>query len=157
MLQRDRIALLRHDAAALHEPLAETQVPEFARAPQEQVLDDAAEAREQLPHAHRHHQARTPDYDFDSGESLIVFAARVMRGLDALAERHPGQNLLAFTHGGVLDIAYRAAMSRALDAPRDFTLPNAALNWLERDERGWRLISWADCRHLPGVLDEVPG
>ncbi|OHC63975.1 MAG: phosphoglycerate kinase [Rhodocyclales bacterium GWA2_65_19] len=117
----------------------------------------AAEAREQLPHAHRHHQARTPDYDFDSGESLIVFAARVMRGLDALAERHPGQNLLAFTHGGVLDIAYRAAMSRALDAPRDFTLPNAALNWLERDERGWRLISWADCRHLPGVLDEVPG
>ncbi|MDP2135723.1 MAG: histidine phosphatase family protein [Sulfuritalea sp.] len=117
----------------------------------------ASEAREQLPHAHRHHQARTPDYDFDSGESLIVFAARVMSGLDALAERHPGQSVLAFTHGGVLDIVYRAATGRALDAPRDFTLPNAALNWLERDDAGWRLISWADCRHLDRALDEVTG
>lgn len=117
----------------------------------------ASEAREQLPHAHRHHLARTPDYDFDSGESLIVFAARVMRGLDALAERHCGQRVLAFTHGGVLDIAYRAATSRALDVPRDFALPNAALNWLERDERGWRLISWADSRHLQRALDEIPG
>jgi probable phosphoglycerate mutase len=117
----------------------------------------AAEAREQLPHAHHHHQARTPDYDFDSGESLIAFAARVMCGLDALAERHRGQSLLAFTHGGVLDIAYRAATGRTLDAPRDFTLPNAALNWLERDDSGWHLISWADCRHLARALDEVPG
>lgn len=117
----------------------------------------ASEARARLPHAHHHHQARTPDYDFDSGESLIAFAARVMRGLDVLAERHPGQNVLAFTHGGVLDIAYRVAMSRALDAPRDFALPNAALNWLERDERGWRLISWADSRHLAQALDEVAG
>lgn len=117
----------------------------------------ASEAREQLPHAHRHHQARTPDYDFDSGESLTVFAARVTRGLDALAERHPGQSVLAFTHGGVLDIAYRAATGRALDVPRDFTLPNAAFNWLERDDAGWRLISWADCRHLTRALDEVTG
>ncbi len=117
----------------------------------------ASEAREQLPHAHRHHQARTPDYDFDSGESLIAFAARVIGGLDALAERHAGQNVLAFTHGGVLDIVYRAAMARALDVPRDFALPNAALNWLERDDAGWRLISWADCRHLQRALDEVPG
>jgi probable phosphoglycerate mutase len=117
----------------------------------------ASEAREQLPHAHHHHQARTPDYDFDNGESLIVFAARVMRGLDALAERNSGQNVLAFTHGGVLDIAYRVATGRALDAPRDFTLPNAALNWLERDAAGWRLISWADCRHLTRAIDEVPG
>jgi probable phosphoglycerate mutase len=117
----------------------------------------ASEAREHLPHAHHHHQARTPDYDFDSGESLIAFAARVMCGLDALAERHPGQSVLAFTHGGVLDIAYRAATGRALNVPRDFTLPNAALNWLERDDAGWRLISWADCRHLDRALDEVTG
>lgn len=117
----------------------------------------ASEAREQLPHAHRHHQARTPDYDFDSGETLIAFAARVIGGLDALAARHAGKSVLAFTHGGVLDIAYRAAMGRALDVPRDFALPNAALNWLERDEAGWRLVSWADCRHLQSALDEVTG
>jgi probable phosphoglycerate mutase len=63
--------------------------------------------------------------------------------------------VLAFTHGGVLDMAYRAAMTRTLQAPRDFPLPNAALNWLERGESGWRLISWADCAHLQRSLDEI--
>jgi len=115
------------------------------------------EASERHPDVHRHHQARTPDYDYETGESLIVFAARVMAGLEVLAERHAGQSVLAFTHGGVLDVARRAATGRALDAPRDFTLPNAALNWLERDDAGWRLVSWADCRHLTRALDEVPG
>jgi probable phosphoglycerate mutase len=115
------------------------------------------EASERHPDVHRHHQARTPDYDYETGESLIVFAARVMAGLEVLAARHVGQNVLAFTHGGVLDVVYRAATGRALDVPRDFALPNAALNWVEYDNAGWRLISWADCRHLQRALDEVTG
>ena len=117
----------------------------------------SAEASERHPEVHRHHQARTPDYDYETGESLIFFAARVTAGLQVMAERHPGQNVLAFTHGGVLDVVYRAATGRALDAPRDFSLPNAAFNWLEYGEAGWQLISWADCRHLNRALDEVTG
>jgi len=113
------------------------------------------EASVQRPDVFHHHHARTPDYDYESGESLIVFAARVMAGLDALAARHAGGRVLAFTHGGVLDIVYRAAAGRALDAPRDFPLPNAGFNWLEHSDNGWRLISWADCSHLTGALDEV--
>lgn len=109
------------------------------------------------PQAHHHHRARTPDYDCESGESLVVFAARVMAALDALAERHAGESVLVFTHGGVLDIVYRAAAGRALDAPRDFALPNAAFNWLEYGDTGWRLDSWADCTHLQRALDELPG
>lgn len=115
------------------------------------------EASLQYPEVHRHHQARTPDYDYLTGESLVAFAARVVAGLEALATRHVGQDVLAFTHGGVLDVAYRAATGRALHLPRDFALPNAALNWLERDAAGWRLVSWADCRHLGRALDEVAG
>lgn len=107
------------------------------------------------PQAHRYHRARTPDYNCESGESLVAFAARVMAGLEILVARHAGESVLAFTHGGVLDIAYRAATARALDAPRDFPVPNAALNWVEHGDRGWRLISWADCGHLTGALDEV--
>lgn len=117
----------------------------------------AAEARLARPHAHGHHQARTPHYDYETGKSLIVFAARVTAGLQVMAERHPGQNVLAFTHGGVLDVVYRAATGRRLDAPRDFSLPNAACNWLECGEASWRLISWADCAHLQQTLDELPG
>ncbi|OHC67070.1 MAG: hypothetical protein A3H93_11740 [Rhodocyclales bacterium RIFCSPLOWO2_02_FULL_63_24] len=113
------------------------------------------EAGVQQPHALRHHQARTPDYDYETGESLIAFAARIMGELGALAARHAGQSVLAFTHGGVLDVVYRAATGRALDVPRDFQLPNAACNWLEHSANGWRLISWADCRHLQRALDEI--
>ena len=116
-----------------------------------------AEALDRLPHAHHHHKRRTPDYAFDTGESLIDFAARVMDGLDAMARRHRGGCVLAFTHGGVLDVVHRAAAGRPLDAPRDFDLPNAALNWVERDDAGWRLLAWADRRHLERTLDEVPG
>ena len=113
------------------------------------------EASVQRPDVFHHHRARTPDYDYESGESLIAFQGRVMAGLGALAERHPGQSVLAFTHGGVLDVVHRAATGRALDAPRDFTLPNAAFNWVEHGPDGWRLISWADCGHLNRALDEV--
>lgn len=113
------------------------------------------EARVQYPDVFRHHHARTPDYDYENGESLMVFAARVTGGLAALAARHAGQSVLAFTHGGVLDVVHRAASGRALDAPRDFTLPNAAFNWVECGPDGWRLISWADCGHLNRALDEV--
>lgn len=115
----------------------------------------AREASVLQPHAHHHHLARTPDYDYGTGESMIAFAARVMAGLEAVAARHAGQAVLAFTHGGVLDIVYRAAAGRALDAPRDFPLPNAACNWLEHGADGWRLISWADRGHLHRALDEA--
>ena len=47
MLQRDRIPLLRHDAAALHEPVAEPQVAELRGAPEQHILDEAAEADQQ--------------------------------------------------------------------------------------------------------------
>ncbi|MDP3512131.1 MAG: histidine phosphatase family protein [Sulfuritalea sp.] len=113
------------------------------------------EASQKHPEVHRHHLARTLDHDYETGESLVMFAARVMSGLDALAARHAGQSVLAFTHGGVLDVAYRAATGRALDAPRDFPVANAAFNWLERDDHGWRLLAWADCSHLTRALDEI--
>jgi hypothetical protein len=47
VLERNRVALLRHDAARLHEAVREPQVSEFRRAPQQQVLHDAPETCEQ--------------------------------------------------------------------------------------------------------------
>jgi probable phosphoglycerate mutase len=113
------------------------------------------EASLQHPQAHGHHLARTPDYDYETGESLNAFAARVMAGLAGLAALHAGCEVLAFTHGGVLDVVYRAATARSLAAPRDFSLANAAFNWLEHRDNGWHLISWGDCRHLDRTLDEI--
>ena len=115
----------------------------------------AAEASLTNPTAHRLHLARKPDFDYETGESLHVFARRVLDGLEIMARRHAGQSVLAFTHGGVLDIAYRAATGKPLDAPRDFTLANAAMNWLDWHDGAWTLVSWAERAHLESALDEL--
>ncbi len=117
----------------------------------------AAEASVANPSAHRRHMERNPDYDYETGESLNSFADRVLAGLGALATRHAGSSVVAFTHGGVLDVMYRAATGRRIDAPRDFLLGNAALNWLEYRSGKWHVIAWADSRHLQVALDELPG
>ncbi|MBN8441683.1 MAG: histidine phosphatase family protein [Thauera sp.] len=91
------------------------------------------------------------------GESLVGFADRVTAALTQIAQRHPGEQVLVVTHGGVLDIAHRLAAAKALEAPRDFTIPNAALNWIALEGGRWRLIAWGDESHLVAALDELPG
>lgn len=115
------------------------------------------EARDVHPRAHAHYHARSPEYNFESGESLIDFADRVVSALDELTTSHAGQCIALFTHGGVLDILYRHVTRRGLAGPRDFAIPNAAVNWLDCADGVWRIECWADTAHLTtsAVLDEV--
>lgn len=113
----------------------------------------AAEIAKRRPDVHSRYLARDPDYDFETGESLSVFAARIAAAVESLAARHAGESLLLVSHGGVLDICYRRATGRQLSSPRDFGIPNAALNWFEIHPDGWRLVAWADQNHLDGSLD----
>lgn len=106
------------------------------------------------PEAHTLYQSRDLHYDFEGGESLTDFSARVVAAVETLARRHVGETVLAVSHGGVLDVCYRQATGRDLRSPRDFPIPNAALNWFQVGPAGWRLLAWADRRHLEGSLDE---
>ena len=115
----------------------------------------SAEALARHPYVHHHHSGRSLEYDYETGETLRAFAARVQDGLGGLAVRHPGARLLVFTHGGGLDIVYRAATGRDLRGPRDFPVPNAALNWVEYQGSRWTLRAWAQRQHLERALDEV--
>lgn len=119
----------------------------------------SAEAAHAHPAMYRLHQARDLHYTYGNGESLTVFATRIHDGLSALSEQHRGQNVLIFTHGGVLDIIYRLATQRPLDTPRDFPIPNAGINWLTHDANpsanSWQIITWGDQTHLAGSLDEL--
>lgn len=101
--------------------------------------------------------AREPDFALPGGESLRQFAERVIGCVSTLAKRHAGAQLLLVTHGGVLDIVYRRATGMALEAPRDFEIPNAALNWVVIDESGWWVSAWAERGHLAAALDDLPG
>lgn len=113
-----------------------------------------ADVPQRFPEIHARFAARQPDEALGNGESLRVLSARVLGCLDELARSHPGSEVLAVTHGGVLDILYREATGRALDAPRDFAIPNASVNWFQREPSGWRLLHWNACPDS-GALDEL--
>jgi probable phosphoglycerate mutase len=116
-----------------------------------------AEARERHPEAYAAFEARNPDHDFVSGESLKAMFARVTAKLQALAAAHAGQSIVVVVHGGVLDIVNRFVRGNPLETPRDFLIPNAGLNWIALVDGGWHIESWGETAHLePGALDELP-
>jgi probable phosphoglycerate mutase len=115
-----------------------------------------AEARERQPQDYARFKAKDPDYDFGTGETLRAFYERAVAGVAAIAARHAGQTVLVFTHGGVLEMVHRHAHGTGLSAPRDFEIPNAALNWIAVGPQGWRVESWAQVAHLERALDDLP-
>jgi probable phosphoglycerate mutase len=117
-----------------------------------------AEFERRHPNAHARFLAREEAFALPGGgESLRRFADRVNQCIDAIVAAHAGGQVLIVTHGGVLDILHRRASGQPLSAPRDFEIPNAALNWLEVERGKWTLLSWAERSHLAEALDELPG
>jgi len=114
-----------------------------------------AEARERFPLDYARFKAKEPDYDFESGESLARFSARALACVAGIARRHAGEQVLVFTHGGVLEMVRRHALGTGLAAPRDFEIPNAAINWIEVSGEGWRVQAWAERGHLDAALDDL--
>jgi probable phosphoglycerate mutase len=116
-----------------------------------------AEARARLPEDFARFRAKDPDYDFGSGESLRRFNERALACVGGIAARHAGEAVLVFTHGGVLEMVRRHAFAAGLSSPREFEIPNAALNWIEIGPGGWRVSAWAEVGHLGRALDDLPG
>lgn len=113
------------------------------------------EARERFPHDFARFKAKEPDYDFETGESLARFNARALACVAEIARRHAGEHVLVFTHGGVLEMVRRHALGLGLAAPRDFEIPNAAINWIEVSGEGWSVQTWAETGHLDAALDDL--
>lgn len=96
-----------------------------------------------------HWRKRTPHWEPpEGGESLLALRERVGATLQALAERHPGEQIVVVAHGGVLDALYRLATGQPVDAPRTWELPNAAINRVLWTPQGFTLVGWSDTLHL---------
>ena len=52
------------------------------------------------------------------------------------------------THGGVLDVIYRHARGLPVEAPRDYPIPNAGINWVVVGSDPWQIESWGETPHL---------
>ncbi|MBA3031768.1 MAG: histidine phosphatase family protein [Gammaproteobacteria bacterium] len=115
-----------------------------------------AEAEAQYPEAYaRHHARDNAHFAFPGGESLHDLAVRIGDVCDDIISRHAGGAVAIFTHGGVLDIMHRRAAGKPLTGPRDFAIPNAAINWIEIANDRWTILNWAERGHLTGALEEL--
>lgn len=90
-----------------------------------------------------------PDYASPGGgESRRQHQARVLDCINHLVSEHEGQTIVVVTHGGALDVIYRRACDLPLDAPRDYPIPNAGINWLVINNDQWVIENWGDAKHL---------
>ena len=167
--------LCRHDFTAIYSSdlmrVRQTAEPAVRRFALPLLLDPAlrerhygiferllyTEVRTRFPEHYARFQSKDPDYDFETGESLRAFNERSLAVVSEIAARHRGEQVLVFTHGGVLDMVYRYARALGFDAPRDFGIPNCGVNWVEISARGWDVQCWADVGHLSARTDPVQG
>jgi probable phosphoglycerate mutase len=115
-----------------------------------------ADAKIRHPEEYARFKAHDPEFDFRSGESLRAFFERSVACLVGIANCHAGKEVLVFTHGGVLDMAYRHARGLGLASKRDFEIPNAALNQIEVSGEQFIVLAWAERGHLALALDDLP-
>lgn len=107
------------------------------------------EALSRLPEAWVVFKARRSESVLEGGEALGDFFRRVVALLLELCERHAGQRIVAVTHGGVLDAAYRHVVGMPLEIPRNFPVRNASINVLGCCAGLWTVEAWGDVSHLP--------
>ena len=112
------------------------------------------EAAGMYPAAYDLYSKRDLNYDFENGESLLAFSQRTLQAFESIAKSHVRENVAVVCHAGLLDIMYRTAVGKTLESPRDFNIPNCALNWFHFDAEGWHLDAWDDHHYLGRVILE---
>ena len=85
-------------------------------------------------------------------ESWAGFVERASAGLQAVADEHPGQQVVVVCHGGVIEASF-AVWGLATAGPGWRLKPeNTGLTiWSTDDAGSWRLERYNDCAHLDGL------
>jgi probable phosphoglycerate mutase len=104
---------------------------------------------------------RDPVWRPEGGESGQQLIDRVMSAVTAIGARHTSQTVALVSHGGVLDVVYRAARVLQWHAPREHQMLNAAVNRLTASASATAPLAlsidlWGDVAHLQEARDELP-
>jgi broad specificity phosphatase PhoE len=93
-----------------------------------------------------------------NGESPASFHRRVMQAMESLVARHPGQTVLAVSHGAVIGNALATLLGEGPHDWRRWDPPNCAISVLQWDGSRWRPVMANDISHLPpeAVATETP-
>lgn len=93
------------------------------------------------------------------GESVRGFHDRVLRALERVVRAYHGGRVAVFTHGGVLDMLWRASRRLPLHGARACEIPNTGINRLRWRDGTLQVLQWADAAHLadlPAQPDTTP-
>jgi probable phosphoglycerate mutase len=118
------------------------------------TLDEIAT---RFPEGFQRWRERDPAWVMDGGESGQQLIDRVLEVLQDIVVRHPGETVAIVTHGGVLDVVYRAARGLAWGAPRQHQMLNAGINRLNAaaPPLAMSVVDWGDVAHLAQARDET--
>ena len=111
-----------------------------------------AEARERYAEPLARWARYDAHYALPGGESAHDFHARALDAIRDIAARHAGRRVALVTHGGVLDMLWRAARGLPLDGPRACLIPNAGLSRVSVDAGRLEITGWAEDAHLADLL-----
>ena len=119
------------------------------------TLDEAAE---RYPLEFKKWRERDPAWRPEGGESGQQLIDRVLSAVSDIGIKHPSQTVVLVSHGGVLDVLYRAARLLEWHAPREHQMLNAAINRLTTSATPLQLSieRWGDVAHLQESRDELP-
>jgi len=140
------------------EVIAEPSLRERAFGVFEGLTIDEIAAR--YPSPFRMWRERDPLWRPESGESGQQLIDRVLASIGRLTRRHTGGRIAVLSHGGVLDVVYRAARALPWQAPREHQMLNAAINRLIASPTGddtvaMSIESWGEVAHLQPVPSEA--
>ena len=116
----------------------------------EQIMAEHAEA-------FRAFRSGDKDHQIEGGESLQIALNRAWTFLEEMPEKHPGAELAAVSHAGLIRLICKQILGLALDAPNFFQIPNTSLTQLvfSPKDRNWSLECLADTTHLQPVFDPL--
>ncbi len=78
--------------------------------------------------------------ELPDGEAPLAALARMVAAMENVAERHPGQEVLVVSHGGVIGGFMRHVLGVPLGVPSSFRAQNCALARFSGPP--WRLEAW---------------
>ncbi len=112
---------------------------------------DAATIAQQHPELWAHWLRHDADFALPGGESVRAFQERVLRAVQRVVQAHAGRCIAVFTHGGALDMLWRAAQKLSLHGARVCEIPNTGINRLRWRDGALHVVQWADAAHLDGL------
>jgi 2,3-bisphosphoglycerate-dependent phosphoglycerate mutase len=111
-----------------------------------------AEIETALPEQSLLWRKRLPDFAPPGGESLLQLRERVTQCVCTLAQANAGKHIVIVSHGGVMDVLYRAAAGLEIQTARTWDLRNASINRLLWNGEHLSLVGWADTSHIDNAV-----